>query len=137
MTTPPNNLATNDIIDENWVDAVTNNLNEVNGLGAGAWINMALVAPWVNFGGALQIAQYRKVGDRVEIRGVIKSGVINTAFFTLPVGYRPPTNGDMGWPVVSNSLFGYTVISSAGVCTPAVGSNVSFNLAGIWFSVTA
>lgn len=45
---------------------------------------------WVNFGGGAQVAQYRKVGDNVQVRGLIKSGATGTVAFTLPAGFRPP-----------------------------------------------
>lgn len=105
-------------------------------LAPGAWTAPTFTGTWVNFGGTNQVAQYRKVGDRVEIRGVIKTGTIATAAFTLPVGFRPPANGDLTFATVSNALFGAITITAAGVVTPAVGSNVSFHL-NCSFSVTA
>ena len=35
---------------------------------------------------------YRKVGNRVQLRGRITSGTANTTAFALPAGYRPLTN---------------------------------------------
>ncbi|MEP7115110.1 MAG: hypothetical protein ABI862_17735, partial [Ilumatobacteraceae bacterium] len=56
-----------------------------------AWTAPALLNGWVNFGGAgNQVLQYRKNGDNVEIRGVVKSGTIASPLFLLPVGFRPP-----------------------------------------------
>jgi hypothetical protein len=39
--------------------------------------------------GSWHPAAYRKVGDRGEVRGLIKNGAANSVAFTLPVGYRP------------------------------------------------
>jgi hypothetical protein len=36
--------------------------------------------------------QYRKVGDMVELRGVIRGGTAGTVAFTLPAGFRPPAH---------------------------------------------
>jgi hypothetical protein len=35
---------------------------------------------------------YRKVGNRVQLRGRVTSGTANVTAFTLPAGYRPQTN---------------------------------------------
>jgi hypothetical protein len=47
---------------------------------------------WSNFGSGWQVVQYQKVGDRVYIRGTPTGGTVNTAAFTLPVGFRPPAS---------------------------------------------
>lgn len=90
MATPtaPANLATNDIIDELWVDAVTVNLVA---LAVTAWTAITFSGAWVNQGGSFQTCQYRKEGDRVYLRGSAKSGAIG-ALGVLPAGFRPPAN---------------------------------------------
>jgi hypothetical protein len=50
---------------------------------------------WANYGGAFQPAQYRKIGDMVHLRGLIRNetgvnGPIPPAAFYLPPGFRPP-----------------------------------------------
>jgi hypothetical protein len=56
----------------------------------------AFLNGWSNYGGVYQVAQYRKVGDVVHLRGLIKNapGVASpgTPAFVLPTGYRPPAN---------------------------------------------
>ena len=46
------------------------------------------------YGGGFQIPGYRLVGDKVELRGLVKLNSTNwpqnQPMFTLPVGYRPP-----------------------------------------------
>lgn len=102
-----------------------------------AWTAPTLAGAWVNFGGTQQVAQYRMVGDRVFLRGVVKTGVIGTAVFTLPAGFRPPSpNGDLQFTVSSNSAFGVVGISPAGVVTALVGNNAAFWL-GCDFSTIA
>ena len=57
-----------------------------------AWIAMPLVNGWVNYaGGGFVPAGYRKVGDTVQIRGLIsKPSTPISTICTLPTGYRPP-----------------------------------------------
>lgn len=57
------------------------------------WTAPTLLNSWVNFGGADQVAQYRRSGDIVQVRGVVKSGTVGfVPVFVLPVGYRPQLN---------------------------------------------
>lgn len=52
------------------------------------WIVPTMVNNWVNQSAPEQPIQYRKVGNRVHIRGAIQNGTAQT-IFTLPTGYRP------------------------------------------------
>lgn len=82
---------------------------------------------WVNFGiSDASAAFYKDPWGVVHIKGLIKSGTITTAAFTLPVGYRPPL--DSYFASYSNGAFGGFSISSSGVLIPQVGSNVSFSI---------
>lgn len=98
------------------------------------WVGVTFLGAWVNSGGAYNLCQYRKTGDVVEMRGVMKSGAIGGVAFILPVGFRPPA--DFLFPSVSNSAFGYLWVTALGQVTPAVGSPVSFGI-NCSFSVTA
>jgi hypothetical protein len=103
-------------------------------LASTAWTAVTFTNSWVNFGSTQQTVQYRKVGDMVQIRGMMKSGTIAAGAFTLPSGFRPPA--DQNFSTVSNALFGYmTVAAATGVFTPAAGSNVYFEV-DCQFSVT-
>lgn len=95
---------------------------------------------WVNFDG--RAAAFRKYPDgKVRFRGLIKSGTIGAAAFTLPVGYRPLTgadNGEVYFPCASNSALGIAYVKpdgtpTPGIVVPNVGSNVWFDLASIEF----
>lgn len=58
------------------------------------WLAVAFVAPFNNYGG-FRPAQYRKVGSRVDMRGLISTAgaaVANSVIFNLPVGFRPSAN---------------------------------------------
>jgi hypothetical protein len=101
-----------------------------------AWLTPTLGNSWVDFGGALGTIRYRKDAEGfVHLRGVMKTGTINTTAFTLPAGYRPAA--DTRFACVSNNAFGVCSISGAGVVNPSVGSNVSFSLDGITFKAEA
>lgn len=67
------------------------------------WTPMVLINGWTNFGTFFDAA-YRKVGDIVEVRGVVKNTVSLTAggssdVSVLPVGFRPPR-----WSMLSSSI---------------------------------
>jgi hypothetical protein len=56
-----------------------------------AWVAPTLLNGWTNYGGAYQVMQYRRVGDMIQLRGVIKGTATNALAFTLPNGFRPPS----------------------------------------------
>ena len=57
----------------------------------GAWVAPTLNAPWTSYGDVFATAAIRKDGSRVQFRGVVKGGAGGTVLFTVPAGYRPPT----------------------------------------------
>lgn len=87
---------------------------------------------WVNFGLQYNPAGYYKdpLGI-VHLRGMIKSGVLDTGAFTLPAGYRP-ANTDL-FSVISNNAVGWLEVTNAGVVNPRFGSNVWFSMDSITF----
>ena len=57
--------------------------------GDGAWTAPTLSGSWANYGGTtFNTAGYRKVGQVVYFKGLVKSGT--GTIFVLPAGYRPP-----------------------------------------------
>jgi hypothetical protein len=61
--------------------------------------------------------QYRKVGTRVTIIGIIQSGTAGNAAFTLPSAYRPTSN--VVFPTCSNAGVSNTIqVGSDGKITP-------------------
>ena len=57
------------------------------------WVAPTLLNGWTNFGGADQIAQFRRHADTVQVRGLVKSGTVGfVPVFVLPVGCRPVQN---------------------------------------------
>ncbi len=102
-------------------------------LEAPGWLAPTLLNSWVDFGGTEQVAQFRKVGDMVQIRGVIKSGTVGFAdAFVLPDGMWPPANLPLA--IQSNGALAGLYITSAGSVQVFFGSNVSAGI-GVQFSV--
>jgi hypothetical protein len=98
-----------------------------------AWAAPVLLNGWVNIGGAFQVAQYRRVGDMVELRGVIAAGVIGLACFQLPVGFRPPAN--VNFACESAAAHGAFAVTALGNVVTTAGNNAAFSLQAS-FSVT-
>jgi hypothetical protein len=71
---------------------------------------------WVDFAGAYSQTAMRKINGDVELRGLVKSGVIGSAIFTLPAGWRPASSLLMA--TISNGAFGSVQIDNTGVVTP-------------------
>jgi hypothetical protein len=89
------------------------------------WTAPTLLNAWANSGAPLQVAEYRKVGDRVDLRGCVTGGTIGLAIFTLPTGFRPPAN--VSFAVNSTGAFGALTVTSAGAVVPSVGTAGSFH----------
>jgi hypothetical protein len=66
---------------------------------------------WVNYASGYQVAQYRKIGDRVEVRGFIKDGSLGTVISNLPAGYWPPAS--LQFPACTSSGIAAIDVSGA------------------------
>jgi sorbitol-specific phosphotransferase system component IIA len=100
------------------------------------WLTPTLLNSWVNYGGTMQPAQYKRIGDRVYIRGVVKSGT-GSPIFTLPAGYRPPY--DIGFTVEihdnsNNPDFGHIRITQNGDLT--LEHPGTLNNHKVWFNLS-
>lgn len=106
---------------------------------ATTWTAPTLTNSWVNYGGSESTAGYRKIGDRVELRGLIKDGTLAAAAFTLPTGFRPPNNVHFPAHCRGGGVYkhGYVYITTAGAVVPYMDGNQEFSLDNISFSVTA
>lgn len=92
------------------------------------WTAVSVFAnSWVNYDTATNPgAQYRMAVDgMVEIYGVIRSGTVGSAAFTLPAAYRPAQR--VNFACVANSLFGLVYVDNNGEVVPAVGTNTYFD----------
>lgn len=85
-----------------------------------------------------QTAQYKKIGDLVMIRGLVKrTAGTGQTIFTLPSGYRP--GRAVGFSVVSNGVSAFVRIQTDGQVIHAAGGDASqyVYLDGIVFSTIA
>lgn len=70
--------------------------------GDSGWIAVTtFTVGWENYGGTYAPAAYRKIGDRVFLRGLVRSGPTGS-IFTLPAGFRPPY--DALFPAIVNAV---------------------------------
>lgn len=96
------------------------------------WQAPSLQNSWTNYGSPHASAGYCiDLMGFVHLRGVVKSGTIGAAIFTLPNGYWP--SGQLLLPVISNGAIGRVDINSSGVVTATAGSNTYVSLDGIVF----
>jgi hypothetical protein len=103
------------------------------------WTAPTLLNSWVNYGSGFQDCQYRRVGDMVQVRGLIKSGTI-AVIFNLPAGFRPPAFAIFQQecnPTKSCRIDVYGNGNVTLVAYDAGGGNGYVSLDGISFSVTA
>ena len=102
---------------------------------SGPWIDATYANSWVDFDAAYHPVQYRRNGDRVELRGVAKDGSpVNGTIFTLPVGFRPAFDMAMA-SIANDSLCRIVVLDSGAVSAPFGGSATWTSLDGLSFSV--
>jgi hypothetical protein len=90
------------------------------------WVDVTFQNSWVNYGGAFQPCEYRKVGDTVEVRGLCKSGTMGASMFTLPTGFRPPAT--VNFTAESNAVFSTITVASTGTVVANGGSNANVSL---------
>lgn len=102
------------------------------------WIAPTFENGWVDFGGANPGAAYRRVGDEVQLRGVIKSGTVGVVpAFTMPADYRPLAGTlNVFFPALSAGALGMVVVSAAGEVQVQVGTNTDVSMTGMSFSVS-
>lgn len=89
---------------------------------------------WTNYGSPYSKAAFVKRPDGfIQLTGVIKSGTVGSAAFTLPPGYRPAV-APGPYAVMSNGGLGRVDIGTDGTVTPiSPSSNLSVSLEGISF----
>jgi hypothetical protein len=113
-----------------WGDCVNDDLNALETSvtflnGDVAWTNVTVfTGTWV--AGGVQ-PRFSKAGNFVTMQGQIQTGTINTAAFTLPVGYRPSET--VVFAIDANAAFGRLSVATTGVVTPTNGATTNV---GIW-----
>lgn len=105
--------------------------------GVEAWQAPTLGSSWVNFAGGYQNAAYRKIGNRVFIRGMVKNGTITdgTVLFTLPIGYRPLGHELFTGYQSAGTAYRLNVNSTGAVAIYGVTANAWISLSNISFMV--
>ena len=81
---------------------------------------------WVNYGAPYYNAAFRKIGTRVYLRGVIKSGTGATTAFILPAGYHPASSVRSGGD--SNTGWSSVIVDSSGNVVPTPSAPTYFSL---------
>jgi hypothetical protein len=92
-----------------------------------AWVSPTLLNSWVNWGSPYQGLQYRKVGDIVHLRGLVKFGTVATTIFTLPSGFRPPADL-MYLTLGDGAAVARFDVKSSGNVDHVSGSNTAFGI---------
>ncbi len=114
-------------------DAIDNNFTDESPTSE-AWIEVgsgggapAFANGWVNYGLPFTLASFFKDPfGMVHFTGLIKSGTLNTAAFTLPAGYRP--TGRLRLPSGSHDSIASVDIHTSGEFRPLVGNNIAFSI---------
>ena len=90
--------------------------------------NPAFQNSWVNYDlGWDTAAFYKDPYNVVHLKGLVKSGTINTAIFTLPQGYRPAST--LIFPVIAGgNTIGRVDILANGDVQHLIGNNAFFSL---------
>jgi hypothetical protein len=88
---------------------------------------------WVNFAGGWRPAGFwRSPFHMVYLRGLIKSGTVGQAAYTLPPAFRP--SEPESFPVISNAALGRVSVFTDGTVVPETpSSNTWVSLSGIVF----
>jgi hypothetical protein len=82
---------------------------------------------WTNEGSTWQVARFRKDNGVVHVQGLVHNGTVNTAVFTLPLGYRPEKHllwGGEGGAALHSRLD----VQSDGKVLARTNSNVHFTI---------
>jgi hypothetical protein len=109
----------------------------VGGLAPGPWTTIALTSPWTHDSGGG--VQYRMNGDNVEWRGRCNSvSAVNTPYFTVPVGFRPPSNQPFAHATVLSSVWGAGVayFQANGVTATLITNHLAAAFNGISYSIS-
>lgn len=114
------------------IDMGGNDLIDIGTLG-GAWTGFSFGTGWASYGGAYATGAYKKAGDLVVLRGLVKrtsgSGI---TIATLPVGYRPSAYALRS--VASDTGYAEIEVRTDGTVVLRSGGTTYLQLDGIVFS---
>jgi len=117
-------------VKSDWAQQITNYVLRT------AWTGVAYSNGWADLAAGTQAVQYRKEGDRVFVRGMMKGGTLASVAFTLPVGFRPPATERFDVSNTVDNLPFVTVANTGTVTTGGLTSNATVSVE-FSFSVTA
>ncbi len=86
---------------------------------------------WVNFDIAWPPASFYRAGGRVYLSGLVKSGTVGLAMFTLPIGYRPAF--PESFATTANTAFGEVRVDAVGQVFLVAGATAYVSLSGVSF----
>lgn len=78
----------------------------------GVWQTPTLLNGWVNYGAGFAAAQYMKKSGVLNIKGLVKSGTLNSIIFNMPAAYRPSENR-----ILTGTIYALTVGPASGAVT--------------------
>lgn len=100
------------------------------------WIAATYQNGWTTYGGEYAPAGYRKDAEGwVHLRGLVKSGTMGAAIFTLPTGYLPAYR--YLYVAISNGAIGRVDVPTNGQVLAVGGSNAWISLDGMSFHAAA
>lgn len=104
-----------------------------------AWTDLSLTAAWVAYaggGGYYGGLRYRKVGDMINLQGMVKSGAAGSQIAVLPVGWRPQYSVITACEANAAGTLAMVLIDNVGIITyrSGAGAPAYLNL-NIWFPV--
>jgi len=101
------------------------------------WIEPTLNSPYTNFGSPYGNTQYRKIGDNVNIQGLvyINSASSGSVIFTLPSGYRPSRRLVFGQATANTSITRIDVRTNGDVVAQVITDATSWVSLAITFMV--
>lgn len=115
-----------------WVKVLQQKSTQATG-----WTSATYQNSWTTYSAPFSHARYIKDDlGVVHLDGLVKNGTMNTACFTLPVGYRPGYQQIFA-AVTNPNTIGRLDIQTDGVVLPVTGSNGWFSLAGVTFLAEA
>lgn len=97
------------------------------------WLSPTYANGWVDFGSPG--SAYRRIAGLVVVRGLVKSGTLNSTIFTLPVGFRP--GAFLIFPSSSGQTFSETRLLTDGTLSQSGGSTNGYHAINITFVAEA
>ena len=95
------------------------------------WITPTLAAPWVELSTVQKPGYYKDSIGIVRLKGLVKSGTVNTTIFWLPVGYIP--SKDVYFVIIANDKIGEIVVNTVGAVSFRIGETAWVSLDQITF----